>query len=161
MFVCLFSSENSSCLLLVQGSLKDVLALGGFWQRGNPQWRWRGGGGELLLFRKHVSGPHNTTSMEMKQRNGEEQPKREQRRKRKKKVFEASTDDLTAETEFVFCLEMSDALPAREEEMLERKKSLAESPVSFSPSLFSSGLRRLVRTQKHQRPVTPKVHRCS
>ena len=65
------------------------------------------------------------------------------------------TDDLTGETEFVFCREMSDALPGRErdgkresekERERERENALHRtSPASFSRPLFffSSGLRRL------------------
>lgn len=74
------------------------------------------GGGELLLFEKRVSGLHNTASTEMKQRQSARERKRqsERARKKKKKSCEALTDDLTGETEFVFCREMSDALPVRE-----------------------------------------------
>lgn len=61
------------------------------------------------------------------------------------------TDDLTGETEFVFCREMSDALPVRERERDGKRKTERERPkthhrislASFSPSSFSSGLRRL------------------
>lgn len=81
------------------------------------------------------------------EREGEKKAEREQ--ERKKKSYEALTDDLTGETEFVFCREMSDALPVREREMeRERQRERPKthhriSLASFSPSSFSSGLRRL------------------
>lgn len=101
------------------------------------------------MFEKRVSGLHNTASTEMKQRQRERgrERGRERARKEKKNSCAALTDDLTGETEFVFCREMSDALPVRErwkEGEREREKAHHRiSPASFSPSLFSSGLRRL------------------
>lgn len=72
------------------------------------------GGGELLLFEKRVSGLHNSASTEMKQRQRKGERKRQ--REREKNSCAALTDDLTGETEFVFCWEMSDALPGREKD---------------------------------------------
>lgn len=113
------------------------------------------------MFEKRVSGLHNTASTEMKQRqrarkrererDGEKEAERESKKEeeKKKNSCAALTDDLTGETEFVFCREMSDALPVRERERereMERGREKAHhriSPASFSPSLFSSGLRRL------------------
>lgn len=104
------------------------------------------------MFEKRVSGLHNTASTGMKQRQSERERKRQREsKKEKKKSCEALTDDLTGETEFVFCREMSDALPERERERWKEKDRERErpkthhriSPASFSPSSFSSGLRRL------------------
>lgn len=89
-----------------------------------------GCGGELLLFEKRVSGLHNSASTEMKQRQRKGRRKRQRhreseswesekgggrkkRRRGEKNSCAALTDDLTGETEFVFCREMSDALPGR------------------------------------------------
>lgn len=84
-------------------------------EEGSGREETRGGGGVGLLFERHVSGPHNTTSMKKEAARGRETTK-ERAKEGKKKSCEALTDDLTAETEFVFCLEMSDALPERERE---------------------------------------------
>ena len=77
------------------------------------------------MFEKRVSGLHNTASTEMKQRQRERgrERGRERARKREKNSCAALTDDLTGETEFVFCREMSDALPVRERDGKRERKS--------------------------------------
>lgn len=93
------------------------------------------------MFEKRVSGLHNTASTEMKQRQSARERKRQREsKKEKKKSYEALTDDLTGETEFVFCREMSDALPVREREMereRQRERETKNTPQNLSCVFFT------------------------
>lgn len=97
--------------------------------------RWGGlfGGVELLLFEKRVSGLHNTASTEMKQRHRKRE--RERKRKRKKKTC---SFDWRLNRRNRICL-----LPGDVRCLASERAQHTISPASFSPSLFSSGLRRL------------------
>lgn len=100
------------------------------------------------------------------EREGEKKAEREQ--ERKKKSYEALTDDLTGETEFVFCREMSDALPVREREMereRHRERETKNTPQNVSCVFFTLFFLLRFKTarwmQQHQRPSTQNVHCCS
>lgn len=96
------------------------------------------GGDELLLFEKRVSGLHNTASTEMKQRHRrrEEEKAAERERRAQERKKTSLTDDLTGETEFVFCREMSDALPVREMER-GRERERKSTPQNLSCAFFA------------------------